>query len=33
LEFLAKREIEHMLKTRDEVEADLRQKIDYLHSV
>ena len=33
LEFLAKREIEHMLKTRDDVEADLRQKIDYLHSV
>lgn len=33
LELLAKREIEHMLKTRDEVEADLKKKIDYLHSV
>ena len=33
LEFLAKRDIEYLLKQRDEVEADLRQKIDYLHSV
>ena len=33
LEFLAKREIEHLLKTRDDVEIDLKKKIDYLHSV
>ena len=33
LENLAKRDIEQMLKTRDDVEADLKQKIDYLHSV
>ena len=33
LEFLAKRDIEYLLKQRDEVEADLKQKIDYLHSV
>ena len=33
LEFLAKRDIEYLLKQRNEVEADLKQKIDYLHSV
>ena len=33
LEFLAKREIEHLLKTRDDVEIDLKKKIDYLHGV
>lgn len=33
LESLTKREIEHMLKTRDDVEADLKKKIDYLHNV
>ena len=33
MEFLAKREIEHLLKTRDDVEIDLKKKIDYLHSV
>lgn len=33
LEFLTKRDIEYLLKQRDEVEADLKQKIDYLHSV
>ena len=33
LENLAKRDIEQLLKTRDDVEADLKQKIDYLHSV
>ena len=33
LEFLAKRDIEQLLKQRDEVEADLKQKIEYLHSV
>ena len=33
LENLAKRDIECLLKQRDEVEADLKQKIEYLHSV
>ena len=33
LENLAKQDLEHLLKQRDEVEADLKQKIDYLHSV
>lgn len=33
LEFLAKRDIEYLLKQQDEVEADLKQKINYLHSV
>ena len=33
LEFLAKRDIEYLLNQRNEVEADLKQKIDYLHSV
>ena len=33
LESLAKRDIEQLLKQRDEVEADLKQKIEYLHSV
>ena len=33
LENLTKHDIEHLLKQRDEVEADLKQKIDYLHSV
>jgi hypothetical protein len=33
LENLAKRDIEYLLKQRDEVEADLKQKIEYLHSV
>lgn len=33
LEFLAKRDIEYLLKQRDQVEADLKQKIDYLHGV
>ena len=33
LENLAKRDIEHLLKTRDDVEDDLKKKIDYLHSV
>ena len=33
LEYLAQREIEHMLKTRDDVEADLKKKIQYLHDV
>ena len=33
LEFLAKRDIEHLLKTREDVEIDLKKKIDYLHSV
>ena len=33
LEFLVKREIEHLVKTRDDVEIDLKKKIDYLHSV
>ena len=33
LENLARRDIEGLLKQRDEVEADLKQKIDYLHSV
>lgn len=33
LELLAKQDIEHLLKQRNEVEADLKQKIDYLHSV
>ena len=33
LENLAKRDLEHLLKTRDDVEIDLKKKIDYLHSV
>ena len=33
LETLAKRDIEQLLKTRDDVEADLKKKIEYLHSV
>ena len=33
LENLAKREVEQLLKTRDDVEIDLKKKIDYLHSV
>ena len=33
LENLAKRDIEQLLKTRDDVEADLKKKIEYLHSV
>ena len=33
LEFLAKRDIEYLLKQQDEVETDLKQKINYLHSV
>ena len=33
LENLTKREIEHMLKTRDDIELDLKKKIDYLHNV
>lgn len=33
LENLAKRDIEQLLKTRDDVENDLKKKIDYLHEV
>ena len=33
LESLAKRDLEHLLKTRDDVEIDLKKKIDYLHEV
>lgn len=33
LENLAKRDIEHLLKTRNDVEIDLKKKIEYLHSV
>ena len=33
LENLAKRDIEQLLKTSDDVEVDLKKKIEYLHSV
>ena len=33
LETLAKRDIEQLLKTRDDVEVDLKKKIEYLHEV
>ena len=33
LESIAHRDMQQLLQTRDEVEADLKQKIEYLHSV